>query len=267
MTSTSQHRNFEHPYAPDGLYGLMVPYGNFATEWELSVLMPKPSFFITTRLTDNGGDIEKRLREYFDPHRVGKAVDSFGTTPLKAIGVACSSTSYFVGPQKEEEVFDGLKQRYGTSFVRAATAMKEGLDALGARSVALISPYPPAITERCVEYWGKMGFAVSSVCQLENPNPGFHPIYTLTPADVEEAFMQVVQRATFPVLITGTGLSSLPVIQKILTSTQGGGVPILSATLCMARSLLAVGGQAAAQPEDWFTRDAKWLNSPVFESA
>ncbi|VCU69391.1 Maleate isomerase [Pigmentiphaga humi] len=239
----------------------MVPYGNFATEWELSVLMSKPSFFITTRLTDNGGDIQQRLSDYFHPERLAKAVESFGSTPLNAIGVACSSTSYFIGSENEARIFSGLGERYGTQFIRAAEAMKSGLDALGTRSVELVSPYPAAITERCVEYWQQMGFRVTGVCQLQNPNPGFHSIYTLTPSDVEDTLAEVASRATSPILITGTGLSSLPVIQRILTSSRLASPPILSSTLCLARSLLAAGGAQAVSPADWFTRDAGWLHS------
>lgn len=249
-----------HPYAKDGLFGVMVPYGNFATEWELSVLMPKPSFFITTRLTDDGGDLAQRVSAYFDPHRLARAVASFGSTPLRAIGVACSATSYFVGSQREEEVFAELALRHGTPFIRAAAAMKDGLDALGTRAVELISPYPAQITDKCTHYWRSLGYSVTAVHQLTNPNPGFHPIYTLTPADIEHAMTEAVRGAKAPVLITGTGLSSLPVIHKLLTDSRTSSPPILSATLCMARSMLGSVGKPLGA-DGWFTSQAGWLHA------
>ncbi len=264
MASSSKPADFNHPYAPQGLFGLMVPYGNFATEWELSVLLPKPAFFITTRLTDDSGDLTARLQSYFDPDRLSHALSSFGTTPLRALGIACSATSYFIGKQQEDALFQRLSAQHGTPFISTTAAMKSGLDALGTKRIELISPYPAAITEKCVQYWSGLGYAIDAVCQLSNPNPGFHPIYTLTPDQIEHDFLEAIQRARAPVLITGTGLSSLPAVRKAFETLGTGAPPILSATLCLARALLLASTDGPNPAEQWFTSQAPWMNSGAF---
>ncbi|MBN9430086.1 MAG: hypothetical protein J0H09_26645 [Burkholderiales bacterium] len=253
-----------HPYVPEGLLGLMVPYGNFAVEWEMSILMGYPNFALTTRLmSDEGADLTGRLRSYFDPARLSDAMRSFGSTPLGCVGVACSSTSYFIGREREQKIFATLEREFGTRFVWSTEAVRQALTSLGSRSMCLVSPYPHEITKRCAEYWVSLGFEVDEVIQIDSFSGGFHPIYTLTPAIVQTHLEAAVRRSRSPVVITGTGLSTLPAVIRVLRAQDRNGPPVLSANLCLAWSMLAVAADERFRAENWFTADASWLEAAI----
>lgn len=250
-----------HPYARSGFVGVMVPYGNFATEWETAVVMPNDYFALTTRLQENGDSLQSRLREYFNPLRLGSALSSFGSTPLHAVGVACSATSYLIGHQKEREIFEQLAQRYDQRFTWSTQALRSALSDMGEKRFTLVSPYSPDITEACVAYWRQSGYVVDGVEQLSNATPGFHSIYTIPPADVLARLSSLADRARSPLLVTGTGLSTLPAVRHVLRRQSGSAVPILSANLALVRDLLRLAGDADTTPQAWFSNQATWIAS------
>jgi maleate isomerase len=248
-----------HAYAPRGLFGVMVPYGNFATEAEMSYLVAPPYGTLTTRLGDDGGDMEQRLAAYFEEPRLDKAVASFGSTPLHAFGVACSATSYIIGVEREKAVFERLRERHGRPIICTTQAIRDGLEALGTRHFSLVSPYGTALTQRCVEYWSSQGYRVDAVEEVPpDADGGFHPIYTIPPSAVEASLRSLLQRSRAPVVITGTGLSSLPAVWRVMGSDPAC-PPILPANLCLARSMLAVTESQGIDVSQWFTPSANWI--------
>lgn len=247
-----------HPYAPGGFMGVMVPYGNFATEWEVSVLLSRPYFAITTRLFEHGDDIKNRLIAYFDPERLSAALKSFGSTPLHAVGVACSATSYMIGRCREQEIFEGLTAQHQQSFSWSTEAIRAALREMGERRFTLVSPYSPDLTEACIAYWQASGYVVEHAEQITGSPNSFHPIYTIAPNTVETAVENALAHAKGPIVITGTGLSTLPAIWNTLsrgTVTP----PIISANLALVRHMLALSGNADTSIDAWFTSAATWL--------
>lgn len=252
----------QHPYVPAGLLGVMVPYGNFAVEWELQILLGYPNFALTTRImADEGKDMNQRLGSYFEPARLSAAMQSFGSTPISCVGIACSATSYFIGQEREAQVFGALEREFDARFTWSTKAIREGLESLGSRSMHLVSPYPIEVTQRCVDYWTSLGVEVEEVTQIGEHGPGFHPIYTFTPAAVEACLEKVVRRSQSPVVITGTGVSALPAIMGTLRARGASTPPILSANLCLARSMLEFVANVSLPAEDWFTSEAQWIKS------
>lgn len=250
-----------HPYMRHGLLGIMVPYGNVAVEWEMSVLMSHLQMVLVTRLTSEAGQtLEERLRNYFDLAVVGPAMSSFGSTPLKCVGVACTATSYLLGPEEEANRFRVLEDRLETRFIPTTQALDQGLRDLGSKSFHLVSPYPTPITNRCVSYWEARGYQVRSVTQIA-PAEGFHPIYCIPPIAVQKTLDSVLERADAPVVVTGTGLSTLPAVWRALGRNDRHIPPILTGNLCLFRSMLGAVNSDRAEmgAKEWFSQEAQWL--------
>lgn len=259
MTIKTRVSTESHPYAPSGLMGLMVPYGNFATEWEVSLLLGQPYFAITTRLTGCGSDISSRLAAYFEPDRLSAAVATFGSTPLETIGIACSATSYIIGREREQEIFKGLADKHQQAFSWSTEAIRAALQDMDERRFTLVSPYAPSMTEACARYWEDSGYTVEHIEQITNTSPGFHPIYTIAPDAVDAALANARERSDAPIIITGTGLSTLPAVWTALARGGDSSSPILPANLALVRHMLRAANDVDLSIDAWFTPAASWL--------
>lgn len=244
------------PYAADGFCGLIVPYGNFTAEYEARFALPPGFLAIAARLLEEGGDIEARLRCYFDEAKLDAAVRSFGSTPLKAIAIACSSSSYLIGRAREEALFAALAARHGDRFSWTTDAVSRVLAQFGTMRFALLSPYPPRLTRACTAYWESRGYTVDEVEELPG-GTGFHPIYTIGPAAAVAALRRLRARTQAPILITGTGLATLQA-QAALAAEPG---PLFfSANLALFWHAARIAGlpEGALPFFDWLKPEAAW---------
>lgn len=242
-----------YPYGQRGFCGLLVPYGNFAVEYEARALFPEGFVPLTARLSEDGDDLEARLANYFDYDKLSAALKSYGSTPLLAAGVACSSTSYIIGLERERDVFARINAGWGGRVTWTTQAVDLAFAELGTRCFTLVSPYPASITAACVSYWEKRGYTIDHVEQIA-PGTGFHPIYTIPEPLTNAAVARAVARARSAVFITGTGLASLPA----LAQSAGAGVPVLSANLALFWHLSSIANLPCSRLDQWLSREAPW---------
>ena len=77
-----------------------------------------------------------------------------------------------------------LSAKCGVPVVTSGVSVVAALRALGARRVALVSPYPRALTETSVGYWESFGLEVAKVIEVGAIGGGVHhPIYAMPAAD------------------------------------------------------------------------------------
>ena len=223
-------------YAAKGLVGLLTPQANTTVEPEVHVLSPSSVGFLNARMTSSGNSVEARLVDY--GKNVEKQVSQFANAPLDAFALAVTGTSYFLGPKVEDQMVERFQQNAQRPLVTAARALCDGLDALEARSIALLSPYDDTITRRSIDYWSARGYEVTAVTNVKTDPNAFHPIYALSPDMAEEALDEMDTTHADAVLLLGTGMPTLPLIEKHYVN---GEAPLLSSVLALVwRSVLAV---------------------------
>jgi maleate isomerase len=119
-------------------------------------------------------------------------------------------------------------------FVTSAGALAAGIDVLGARRVALIAPYAPALTLRVVDYLADLGITVVDAISLavtDNRAVGvLDPMNLVTLADRLD-----LRGAEAIVLSACVQMPSLPAIPVVEHRT---GLPTLSAATATAHQLL-----------------------------
>jgi maleate isomerase len=216
--------------------GVLVPPSNPVVEPELQRLLPETLRLHAARFpVMPGTTLQERNRRYLDHYETTQA--AFGELDLAAIVVGLTGPSYHLLPEGDRALVARL------SAVRpvqtASNAIALALAALGTRRICLISPYPAFLTEEAERYWSATGVEIVQLLRLDQAESP----YKLTSADVLRAMGQIRHDAVDAVLMTGTGMVTLP---AILASRGTGAKPFLSSNLCLAWWLMRQTGRHEA---------------------
>lgn len=219
-------------------------------EAELGVLLGPDAAMAVSRLTCFEDDSRTRLLGYF--RNIGAALRAFDTALPPLCLFACTGSTYLVGLREEDRAFAALR----TQVVSAARAVLTALDALKARRIALVSPYPAWLTDACVAFWRAQDRDVAAVRSPAGDRTDTRRIYDLRSVDALKEVASLAGTAVDCILITGTGMPSLGAIARARSP-----MPVLSSNLCLgwaANQHLAGGACDRASLEAWLAPAAAW---------
>ena len=104
---------------------------------------------------------------------------------------------------------------------------------LGARRIALLSPYPDALHTAATTYWEATGIRIVRSARLAIQSADTRGIYELRAADAAPVLAALDLRGLDAVLVSGTGLPSLPLLAR-----WQGTLPLISSNACLAARLM-----------------------------
>jgi len=238
-------------YGPRGLYGMLVPQANTTVEPETARLLPQGHAFITARMVSAAPQMSQRLADYHAG--LARWIAQFAGAPIDACGFACTGASYVFDPESEARRFEAAAEASGIPVVAAAPAVAAALHCLGARRIALVSPYDAALTHASKAYWMRHGFSVTQIEEVAPERAAFHPIYALGETAATGALARIDRARCEAIVILGTGLPSL---SALAFRGEGATVPVLSSMLCLIWRLVTLNDDAVP------ARD-RLLNWPV----
>ena len=221
-------------YAPTGLYGMLTPQANTTVEPELAVLTPLGYGWINGRLVSPKPTIEARLVDYYEALHV--ALGQFANAPVGAIGVACTGASYLVGAERERQLVAAWSAAAKAPVITSGDAVTTAIQALGAKRIALVSPYGASLDTAALPYWQSRGFQIVRLVSAFRASTAFHPIYSLDHGAAFGALDALDGEDIDAVLMLGTGM---PTLQPILARQRVGRAPIVSCMLCLAIAAIA----------------------------
>lgn len=128
--------------------------------------------------------------------------------------------------------------------VTSAGALVDGIRALGASSVAIVTPYVPALTRMVVEHLASCGIEVTDAVGLEEPDN--RRVAQLDPAALPDVVGRLdTSGADAIVLSACVQMQSLASIERVQDQT---GLPVLSATTATTHALLGALGLPSHVP-------------------
>ena len=133
--------------------GFIVPTNNTVIEPELYSVAPDGVSFHFTKVIFRDAARDGRNKDVG-----GEAAEILSRGHVDVIAYACMATSLVDAPKWEEET----RERFGIPAVAAASSLKEALQAVGAKNVALVCHYPPERLPLVKESFKNDGFNVVS---------------------------------------------------------------------------------------------------------
>lgn len=218
---------------------MLVPAGNPTIEPELYRMAPRALTIHFARLDTLAGEpggadgMERRTLGYLDS--LPAATRSLAALRPDAVVLAHTAVSYLSRFAGEAALVDGLRRLAGPRAFSAAGAIHAALRHLGARRLALATPYPERIGDAARAYWESAGFAVASHRRLDTAN-----IYDETEARAHALGLAADSPDADVLLISGTGLATVGIVERLEHDLGKPVVTSQTATLWHALHLLRV---------------------------
>ena len=236
-------------FGPRGRVGLIVPANNGVLEPELWSRLPPGVVLYATRIMAQGDLTPETVIRM--ERSVDRAVEELAATLVDVILYADMVTTFIMRDGWNRERSSEIERSTGLPCISAWTAMERALSAIGARRVAIGSPYPAAIHARAVGYFRKVCFDVVADATLDVrtvravPEVSRDAVITLAGS--------IARPEADAIVLLATDLPTFDAIEAIEARSVR---PVLSCNQTILWALLAQRGVALAGPGRLFEHQA-----------
>lgn len=221
--------------------GFLVPPGNPVVEGEMIRLAPAGVSVHFHRMTASGvtGSHEgQEERNRSQIAHLDENVELMALVKPAVIVMAHTATSYTLGRDGEAKLVERLTKASGIPFITAFGSVVLALRHLGAQRIALGTPYSAEATLKAKAFLEANGFEVASWGNLANVKN----IYEETPERAEQLARQVDSPAAQAVFMSGLGMPTIEVLEKLERAL---GKPAISSASAIMWNALRVAGSSA----------------------
>jgi maleate isomerase len=152
-------------YGSRARIGLVVPANNSVIEPELWSALPPGCALYATRLLAKGdltADAIRRMERDAD-----SAIAALAATGVDVIAYCDMVTTFIMEPGWNEAAVRRFGEAAGTPCISAWTALRDALAKLGARKLAIGTPYPASIHALVPPFFSERNFEVKSHATLD----------------------------------------------------------------------------------------------------
>ncbi|MFD9172973.1 Arylmalonate decarboxylase [Streptomyces sp. ADI98-12] len=229
------------PHPQHGV-GVVAPF-DFALDRELWRWVPDEVSLHLTRTPYVPVEVSLDLARLVSEHAtLHEAVRALSAAEPQALAYACTSGSFVGGHAGEHAMRAAMTQAGGVPSVTTSGAVLEALAEIGARRIALVTPYTRSVTRSLERYLARGGIEVTARANLGLT----HHIWQVPYRDVSAMAHRAVRRKPVDALfISCTNLPTYDVIPQLEAELR---VPVLSANQVTVWSALRRLGIGAVGP-------------------
>ena len=151
--------------------GLLVPSVNTVAEPEFWRLIPTTSTLHAARMRNSTCDVNDAYQML--DHAV-RAADELGSANVNVIAFACTASSFVAGKEGERRLRDQISTSANAPAVTTSGAVVDELRSIGARRIALYTPYPKELNlhetrflaEHGIETVSDHGLGISTAVEI-----------------------------------------------------------------------------------------------------
>lgn len=195
---------------------------------------------ILTRMRLENGEVSAAaLDRMVSSDRLEEASRELADGGAQVIAFACTTGSLIRGPGFDRELVARMEGASGVKATTTSTALLAALEAVGARTVAVATPYPEELNDLEVQFLEAHGFAVTAIRGMGIDRD---PEITKVPYErTRELAREVVREGAEPdaVFISCTGLPTLAILDEL---EQELGKPVISSNAVTIWHTLALAG-------------------------
>ena len=234
--------------------GQIVPSSNVTMETEIPAMLRAREAILPERFTFHSSRM--RMKKVTKEELAAMDADSdrcafeLSDAAVDVMGYACLVAIMSMGRgyhRVSQERLHGRTVENGNPapVVTSAGALVEGLEALGAKSVAVVAPYMKPLTQMVVDYIEHEGVAVQDWLALEIPDN--LEVAAQDSANLLEHYQKLDLTGIDALVLSAcVQMPSLPSIQKVEDKV---GLPVVSAAVCTTYRMLKELGLEARVPD------------------
>ncbi len=220
-------------------FGVLIPSTNTTVEIEYSRLLPATLQAHVGRLLTSGTGP-------FAPSKdadVDYQARLLGTAKVEAISLAQTSASLFADDY-DAVTTQRMSAAAGVPAITSAQAIGQAVRALGARGIALVSPYSPPVIERAKHYYeSKYGLHVVALEGFAATDS--YMIGTLGPENARDAFARI-DRPEIEVFVVPGG--NFPTMSFVPAWEQEFGKPVITTNQAALWAMMGIMGVSEPLP-------------------
>ncbi|WP_415952189.1 decarboxylase [Streptomyces sp. KLOTTS4A1] len=234
---------FSGPHPQRGL-GVVAPF-DFALDRELWRWVPDEISLYLTRTPFVPVEVSLDLARLVSEHQtLREAVRALTSAEPEVIAYACTSGSFVDGAAGERTMSTAMETAGEVPALTTSGALVEALHWLGARRIALVTPYTYSVTQSLEDFLGEAGITVQGCSYLGLTRH----IWKVPYRDVVEVARQAVDRLPAEVDALFISCTNLPTYDAIPQLEAELRIPVLSANQVTMWSALRRMGTDAVGP-------------------
>jgi maleate cis-trans isomerase len=152
--------------------GLMVPANNTTMEVELAAWLPPGSSLTTVKIPRGAGLLTRETLPAYRDSAVALATERFAGADLDLIAYGCTAAGFISGPAGDAELAVMLTKATGLPVVTTARAMVNALRHVGARNIAVVTPYSDEVNAQLTAFLADGGIGVARMDTFRAPDVG-----------------------------------------------------------------------------------------------
>ncbi|MFD9635943.1 maleate cis-trans isomerase family protein [Streptomyces violascens] len=204
--------------------GVVVPHADVGPEAELQAMAPASVSIHGSRIhfaaMRAGGEMDEKIphdpvRAFVEPPFLDQAVELVAASPLHALTLGFTSSSYVLKAQGEEALYERLAPfTRGLPITGTTRAARAAFHALGAHRIALVNPpwFDNTLSGQGADYFREFGFDVvhHGPCGLPSDQKAITP-------DNLSAWIRTTVASHRPdaVLVAGNGIRAVGTIKPL----------------------------------------------------